>query len=44
MGKLHQIFDSSSNRIAPSQCAHDRPLEEDSFKIAQLFLGADASL
>ena len=34
MGKLHQIFNTSSNRVALSQCAHDRPLKEDKIKYA----------
>ena len=36
MGKLHQIFDTASNRIALCQRAHGRPLKEDSLKMTQL--------
>ena len=35
MGKLHQIFDTASNRIALCQRAHGRPLKEDSLKLTQ---------
>ena len=44
MGKLHQIFDTASNRIALCQRAHGRPLKEDSLVMRHKKGSEDASL